>query len=94
VRGEIGRGGTYAVVHENGREETAVGFSLYSDPILDAGLGGGERRRLFLPVGTDPAKGAALRAEGWVTAAALEHGDTPAAQLCSHVLSASGPEPV
>ena len=92
VRGEIGRGGTYAVVHEDGREEKAVGFSLYADPILDAGLGGGERRRLFLPVGTDPARGAALRAEGWVTVAALEPGDTPEAQLCSHVLGAGGPE--
>jgi ATP phosphoribosyltransferase regulatory subunit len=94
VRGEIGRGGTYAVVHEDGREEAAVGFSLYADPILDAGLGGAERRRLFLPVGTDPARGATLRAEGWVTVAALEAGDTPAAQLCSHVLGASGPEKV
>lgn len=94
VRGEIGRGGTYAVVHENGREEAAVGFSLYADPILDAGLGGAERRRLFLPVGTDPARSAALRAEGWVTVAALDAGDTPAAQLCSHVLGAGGPEKV
>lgn len=94
VRGEIGRGGTYAVVREDGREEAAVGFSLFADPILDAGLGGGERRRLFLPVGADPARAAALRAEGWVTVAALEPGDTPAAQLCSHVLGASGPEPV
>lgn len=92
VRGEIGRGGTYAVVHEGGREEAAVGFSLYADPILDAGLAGGERRRLFLPLGTDPAKAAALRAEGWVTVAALNAGDTPEAQLCGHVLQ--GGEPV
>ncbi len=91
VRGEIGRGGSYAIVHEDGREEAAVGFSLYADPILDAGLGGGTRRRLFLPLGTDPAHGAALRADGWVTVAALEEGDTPEAQLCSHVLGAQGP---
>ncbi|NML07689.1 ATP phosphoribosyltransferase regulatory subunit [Sphingomonas sp. G-3-2-10] len=94
VRGEIGRGGSYAVVHEDGREEPAVGFSLYADPILDAGIGGGERRRLFLPFGTDAAKGAELRAEGWVTVAALEADDTPQAQLCSHVLGADGPEKV
>ena len=29
--------------------------------------------------------------EGWVTVAALAEGDTPAAQLCSHVLGADGP---
>jgi ATP phosphoribosyltransferase regulatory subunit len=94
VRGEIGRGGTYAVVHEDGREETAVGFSLYSDPILDAGLGADERRRLFLPVGTDPALAAALRADGWATVAGLDSGDTPEAQLCSHVLGKNGPDKV
>ena len=94
VRGEIGRGGTYTIIHEDGREEPAVGFSLYADPILDAGLGGGERRRLFLPLGTDAAHGAALRADGWVTVAALEEGDTPEAQLCSHVLGASEPQPI
>jgi len=49
---------------------------------------------LFLPLGTDAAHGAALRADGWVTVAALEAGDTPEAQLCSHVLGAGGPQPV
>jgi len=91
VRGEIGRGGTYAVVREDGSEEPAVGFSLFADPILDSGFGTGERRRLFLPLGTDPAKGAALRTEGWATVAALEADDTPEAQLCSHVLHGEGP---
>ncbi len=94
VRGEIGRGGTYAIVHQDGHEEAAVGFSLYADPILDAGLADGERRRLFLPLGTSAEHGAALRAEGWVTVAALEPGDTPQAQLCSHVLGVEGPRPV
>lgn len=94
VRGEIGRGGSYAIVHETGLEEAAVGFSLYADPILDAGLASGERRRLFLPIGTDKALGAALRADGWATVAALEAGDTPEAQLCSHVLGPEGPKPV
>jgi ATP phosphoribosyltransferase regulatory subunit len=94
VRGEIGRGGTYSVIHEDGREEAAVGFSVYADPILDAGLGGGERRRLFLPFGTSGEIGARLRAEGWVTVAALEEGDTPEAQLCSHMLTGVGPEKV
>lgn len=94
VRGEIGRGGTYTILHADGREEPAVGFSLYADPILDAGLGAGVRRRLFLPFGTSAEAGAELRGEGWVTVAALEPSDSPEAQLCSHVLGPQGPEPV
>ena len=85
VRGEIGRGGSYAVIHD-GAEEPAVGFSLYVDPIVDAGIGTGERRRLFVPLGADPAAAARLRSEGWVTVAALEPGDTAEAQLCTHIL--------
>lgn len=92
VRGEIGRGGTYTILHGDGREEPAVGFSLYADPILNAGLGAGERRRLFLPFGTTADAGAKLRAAGWVTVAALEADDTPEAQLCTHVLGAGGPQ--
>jgi ATP phosphoribosyltransferase regulatory subunit len=94
VRGEIGRGGSYAIVHEDGREEPAVGFSLYAGPILEAGIGADERRRLFLPFGTPAERGAVLRSQGWVTVAALDAGDTPAAQLCSHVLGDAGPEPI
>lgn len=92
ARGEIGRGGTYTILHGDGHEEPAVGFSLFADPILNAGLGTGERRRLFLPHGTPAETGAKLRAEGWVTVAALEDDDTPEAQLCTHVLGAEGPE--
>jgi len=94
VRGEIGRGGSYTILHEDGREEPAMGFTLYADPMLQAGFGADERRRLFLPLGTAPELGRALRIGGWVTVAQLEPGDTPAAQLCSHVLGANGPEPV
>jgi ATP phosphoribosyltransferase regulatory subunit len=94
VRGEIGRGGTYTVLHDDGREEPAVGFSLFADPILDAGIGAGERRRLFVPLGTPAEVAARLRGEGWVTVAALASGDTPAAQLCSHVLREGVPQPL
>lgn len=92
VRGEIGRGGSYTILHEDGREEAAVGFSLYVDPILDAGLATKDRKRLFLPLGTDAAVAAKLRAEGWSTVAALEADDTPQAQLCSHVLQGGTPQ--
>jgi ATP phosphoribosyltransferase regulatory subunit len=86
ARGEIGRGGSYTIVHEDGSEETAIGFTLYIDAIVGAGLAQDERRRLFVPLGTDPALAGRLRGEGWVTVAALEPGDTPEAQLCTHVL--------
>jgi ATP phosphoribosyltransferase regulatory subunit len=92
VRGEIGRGGSYTILHEDGREEPAIGFTLYADPMLEAGFGADERRRLFLPLGTAPELGRALRVGGWVTVAQLEPDDTPAAQLCSHVLGPDGPE--
>ncbi|HWW65639.1 MAG TPA: ATP phosphoribosyltransferase regulatory subunit [Sphingomonadaceae bacterium] len=84
---EVGRGGSYAVVHDN-REEAAIGFSLYIDPLVDAGLGREPRRRLFLPLGADPAAAARLRAEGWTTIAALSDRDDAAALGCSHRLVA------
>ena len=86
ARGEIGRGGSYTIVHEDGSEETAIGFTLYIDAIVGAGLAQDERRRLFVPLDADPAITARLRSEGWVAVAALEAGDTPEAQLCTHVL--------
>lgn len=85
VRGEIGRGGSYSVIGAAG-EEPAVGFSLFADSILDADLARGERRRLFLPFGTDAATAAGLRAQGWVAVAALDAEDSAAAQLCTHEL--------
>ena len=93
ARGEIGRGGSYAVLHEDGREEPAVGVSLYLDSLLETVPGAIERRRLFVPLGTAPSDAASLRADGWVTVAALDAGDTPEAQLCSHILVKGAPEP-
>lgn len=84
--GEIARGGSYRL-----GEEPAIGFSAYIDPLIDAGLAQGERRRLFLPLGTLPSKASALRAEGWVTVAALSDEDTAEAQICSHILSNGRP---
>lgn len=87
--GEIGRGGSYRI-----GEEPAVGFSAYIDPLIDAGLAQGERRRLFLPIGTLPQKAAALRAEGWVAVAQMNPDDSAEAQICSHVLVNGRPEPI
>jgi ATP phosphoribosyltransferase regulatory subunit len=79
--GEIGRGGSYSI-----GTEAAVGFSAYIDPLIDAGLAQDERRRLFLPIGTNANKAASLRAEGWVTVAQLSPEDSAEAQICTHVL--------
>lgn len=94
ARGEIGRGGSYTIVHDGGREEPAVGFTIFADSILESQGRAVERRRLFLPFGTDAATAAKLRIDGWVTVAALTGDDTPEAQLCTHVLTRHGPEPL
>lgn len=90
--GEVGRGGTYMIAHADGRQEPAIGFSLYPDPLIDAGLGSKESRRLFLPLGHDRARAVELRREGWRTVAALSESDEAAALGCSHVLEAKGPK--
>jgi len=84
VTGEIGRGGSYTLIHDDGTEEPAIGFSLFLDPLVDIGLGVEPARRLFLPLGHDPAAAASARTDGWVTIAALDAGDAPAD--CSHTL--------
>ena len=86
LSGEIGRGGTYTIVHPDGREEKAVGFSLFIDPLVDVGLGVVEHNRVFLPLGTDPALAATLRADDWITVAALSAEDDAAALGCTHIL--------
>jgi len=87
---EVGRGGTYTIVHENGAEEAATGFSLFADALVER-VATVDRRRLFLPFGTPAGEGAAMRAQGWVTVAALDAGDTPEAQVCTHLWVAGEP---
>lgn len=84
LSGEIGRGGTYTILHEGGREESAVGFSLYPDPLLDLVAPEQPPRRLFLPLGHDEDAARRLRSQGWITVAALDQGCR--AQGCTHVL--------
>ncbi len=82
IRGEIGRGGAYSVLHPDGMTEPAVGFSLYLDGLVDAGLGVTARRRVALPPGTPHAAAEALRAAGWTTVAVLDSDAIPTD--CSH----------
>lgn len=87
----IGRGGSYEIVHPDGRREAAIGFSLYPDPLIEAGLGAlaMPEQRLFLPIGHDAAAAADFRANGWVTMAALSQRDDGAALGCTHRLEGS-----
>jgi ATP phosphoribosyltransferase regulatory subunit len=84
ARGALGRGGTYRIL---GRDEPAIGFSLYPDPLIDA-LAQGETARdtLFLPMGHDAEAAARLRAVGWRTVAALNAADNGALLGCTHRL--------
>ena len=91
LSGEIGRGGSYTIVHPDGREEKAIGFSVFIDPLVDVGLGVVEHRRIFLPLGTDPALAAALRGDDWITIAALADSDDAAALGCTHILRDGSP---
>ncbi len=89
LRGEIGRGGAYAVRHPGGMREAAAGVSLYVDMLVDAGLGATVRPRLFLPFGTAEAVGRRLRSEGWATVQALSAEDSDA--QCTHVWNGRQP---
>jgi len=91
--GEIGRGGAYQVTRLDGSHEPAMGFSLYPDPLIDAGFGAETAKRLFLPLGHDAARAAELRGEGWVTVAALSADDDAKALGCEAVLDAQDVQP-
>ncbi len=79
MSGELARGGRY--VSQN--DEPATGMSLYPDAVLRAAPPVAPRPRLFLPIGAD---GAAFRAQGYATVAALAPADTPARLRCTHEL--------
>ena len=94
LSGEIGRGGSYAVVHGDGREEPATGFSLYLDPLVDAGLGKEDSPKLFLPLDTHADLDAHWRSLGWRTVAALSDQDDAAALGCTHRLDNGEAQPL
>ena len=77
--GELARGGRY--VSHNG--EPATGMTLYPDAVLRAAPRAAEPARLFIPLGAD---GAAFRAQGFITVAALSAEDTPERLACTHML--------
>ncbi|MBI4967054.1 MAG: ATP phosphoribosyltransferase regulatory subunit [Rhodospirillales bacterium] len=87
---ELGRGGRYRAGDGNGGPgEPAVGVTLFMDTILRIAPAPPAARRIYLAPGTDPAKAGLLRAEGWVTVAALDGADPQdqAKRLgCGHLL--------
>jgi ATP phosphoribosyltransferase regulatory subunit len=87
---ELARGGRYLC----GEGEAATGLTLYPDAVLRAAPPRQPRPRAFLPAGTDPARGAALREEGYATIAALAtlaDDEAEARRLaCTHVLTEGG----
>lgn len=89
----VGRGGSYAIAIGDDHDEAAVGFSLYPDPLIDDGLGAEDdsERRIFLPLGHDPALAASLRADGWQSVAALSDADDARALGCGFTLGPDGP---
>ena len=94
IAGETGRGGAYAIVTPEGSTETSIGFSLYVDGLVDAGLGVVDPRRILVPLGTDPALAASLRVQGWSTVAALTADASPADFRCTHILDGVEPKQI
>jgi ATP phosphoribosyltransferase regulatory subunit len=92
--GALGRGGSYEIARADGQSEAAVGFSLYPDPLINAGFGAKARDQVFLPLGHDRQAAAGLRQAGWRTVAALSEQDQAQALGCSHILNGDTPEPL
>jgi ATP phosphoribosyltransferase regulatory subunit len=86
ISGEIGRGGSYTIVHPGGREEAATGFSLFLDPLVDAGLIMAEQQRVFVPLSADAMAAKTLRDSGWTTIAAISEQCDAKNLSCSHTL--------
>ena len=68
--GELGRGGRYQAGAPSA-PEPATGFTLYTDTVLRTLPAPPPRRRVLVPPDTDPTRARTLRAEGWITVAAL-----------------------
>jgi ATP phosphoribosyltransferase regulatory subunit len=79
--GELARGGRYL-----SGEEAATGLTLYPAAVLKSAAAAPPRARVFIPAGADQAAAARLRAEGWITIAALSAADTAARLRCTHIL--------
>ncbi len=86
VRGELGRGGRYALAGG----ESAIGFTIYLDSLMRAIPQQDPTRRLYLPFATASAQARRLRGDGWVTVQGLDAEADPEAEArhlgCDHIL--------
>ncbi|MFC7551609.1 ATP phosphoribosyltransferase regulatory subunit [Pseudoroseomonas wenyumeiae] len=87
--GELARGGRYM-----SGEEPATGMTLYPDVVGRAAAAPPQPPRVFIPRGADAAAAAALRAQGFITLAALFDSDTPQSLRCSHILRGTVAAPI
>ncbi|USI74007.1 ATP phosphoribosyltransferase regulatory subunit [Sphingomonas morindae] len=94
ARGEIGRGGSYTILHPDGHEEPATGFSLYLDPLVAAGLAPSARPKVFLAEGYDAAAADRLHGQGYATVAALSAQDDAARLGCAFIWANGALSPV
>jgi ATP phosphoribosyltransferase regulatory subunit len=94
VRGEVGRGGAYVISVQGQPDETAIGFSIYLNGLVDAGAGIELRKRIFLGVDVNRTTAMQLRRDGWVTVQALASSETPKSQRCTHVWDGKAPREV
>ena len=95
VRGELGSGGRYLAGPDG---EPATGFTLYLTSVMRAAPAPAPARLVYLPAGANAAEAARLRADGWVTVAGLEDGqskgdsEAEARRLgCGHMLRGGKP---
>ena len=95
--GELGRGGRYEA-GDPAAPEPATGFTLYTDTILHTLAPPLLRRRVLIPPDADRRRAGALRADGWVTVAALLPADDwrdEARRLgCGYIYEGGKPRPV
>jgi ATP phosphoribosyltransferase regulatory subunit len=100
VRGELAGGGRYRARSgdDDSEGERATGFTLYVDTILRTLTSPAPPRRVLLPVGAAQAVAEGLRADGWVTVAALDDKADPVAEArrlgCGFVLDGASPSAV
>ncbi|KAA2212779.1 ATP phosphoribosyltransferase regulatory subunit [Teichococcus oryzae] len=87
--GELARGGRY-----RSGEEPATGMTMYPDAVRRAAPVAPTAPRVFIPLGADEAAAAGLRAQGFITVAALSAADTPQRLRCGHILRGTAAAPI
>jgi len=90
---ELARGGRY-ICGSGAAGEPATGLTLYPDAVLRAAPPRAPKPRVFVPAGTEAARAATLRAEGYATVAGLDPTADPQSEArrlgCGFFLAAAG----